>query len=217
MRRERSILRAAVTFVVAVAMVAGLVSAPALAEAVEEMSAVGECADEAVAATIEEDDTRELAQLDGWAEEDSSATIEGAEADGLPIEESDVLPNSAENETDSGDECDGSEMHELVTQSATVADPRVAADSSKESGQVATWDCVWLGSYPQSEIADEATASALDAAGGWSASGDLVYGGAKYRRIRKSNMADTHSQFRTTATSKKQKTVCNACRRTVRS
>lgn len=70
---------------------------------------------------------------------------------------------------------------------ASVADPRVVADSSMTSGQVTTWDCVWLGSYPQTFVDDVATVAALDAATGWDADGDLVYDGAAYRRLQKSD------------------------------
>ena len=37
-----------------------------------------------------------------------------------------------------------------------VSNPRVVADSSMASGQRATWDCVWFGSYPQEVVTDAA-------------------------------------------------------------
>ena len=69
----------------------------------------------------------------------------------------------------------------------SVADPRVVQDSSMTSGQVTTWDCVWLGSYPQTYVDDAATVAELDAASGWDAEGDLAYGGATYRRLQESS------------------------------
>ena len=71
----------------------------------------------------------------------------------------------------------------------SVADPRVVADSSMEAGQVTTWDCVWLGSYPQTYVDDAAKIAALDAATGWDADGDLVYDGQTYRRLQESDAA----------------------------
>lgn len=67
--------------------------------------------------------------------------------------------------------------------SVKVADVRLVTDDSMEAGQVATWDCVWLGSYPQSEVSvdDPAYASLEDAA--WDAHGDATVQGTRYRRI----------------------------------
>lgn len=75
-----------------------------------------------------------------------------------------------------------------------VADPRVVADGSMTSGQLTTWDCVWLGSYPQTYVDDAALVAKLDAATGWvtkrdTATGwdadDLVLNGVTYRRLAK--------------------------------
>lgn len=79
----------------------------------------------------------------------------------------------------------------------SVADPRVVQDSSMTSGQVTTWDCVWLGSYPQTYVDDAATVAELDAASGWDAEGDLTYGGATYRRLQESDAtcSSTSSEY----------------------
>lgn len=37
-----------------------------------------------------------------------------------------------------------------------LSNPRIASDSSTEEGQKTTYDCVWFGSYPQSEITESA-------------------------------------------------------------
>ena len=84
-------------------------------------------------------------------------------------------------------------MTGLNPSSAAYADPRVVADSSMDAGQRVTWDCVWLGSYPQTVVTDAATVAALDAATGWSSSGDLAYGGATYRRLGQSDT--THDYY----------------------
>ena len=39
-----------------------------------------------------------------------------------------------------------------AAESVTLQNPRIATDSSVESGQKVTWDCVWFGSYPQAEV-----------------------------------------------------------------
>ena len=71
----------------------------------------------------------------------------------------------------------------LATQSASVSNPRVVADSSMECTQLSTWDCVWFGSYPQTEAVPSDPAYASLQSASWDASGDATVGGAKYRRI----------------------------------
>ncbi|MDO4977504.1 MAG: DUF6273 domain-containing protein [Eubacteriales bacterium] len=93
-------------------------------------------------------------------------------------------------------------------EAATLNNPRIVADSSMEAGQRVTWDCIWFGSYPQREvvanpeqsgvygkscsstddyIVDAALYSALSNATGWNSNGDLTFGNAKYRRMKKSD------------------------------
>lgn len=39
-----------------------------------------------------------------------------------------------------------------VQQSVALGNPQIVADSSMTAGQKVTWDCVFFGSYPQSEV-----------------------------------------------------------------
>ena len=39
-----------------------------------------------------------------------------------------------------------------VQAATTLNNPRIVADSSMKAGQKVTWDCVWFGAYPQSEV-----------------------------------------------------------------
>lgn len=79
----------------------------------------------------------------------------------------------------------------LQAQSVSVSNPRIRADASMRSGQVTTWDCVWFGSYPQTEVAPgDAVYASLQSAS-WDADGDAVVGGARYRRISKSDATDS--------------------------
>ena len=82
--------------------------------------------------------------------------------------------------------------------------PRIESDSSTDVGQKVTWDCIWFGAYPQTEIVDtpetsgvqgkgwekktdyEVNASlynSLKSATGWDNNGDITLRGVKYRRI----------------------------------
>ena len=93
----------------------------------------------------------------------------------------------------------------------TLKDPRVVEDSSMEAGQKVTWDCVWFGSYPQSEVVCEndseaiANLEAMDKDFGveyikvsqntwnsivnasYDSNGDANVGKTKYRRIKKTD------------------------------
>ena len=89
----------------------------------------------------------------------------------------------------------------------TLSNPRIVKDSSMEAGQKVTWDCVYFGSYPQTEVvesgSEEETAlkemntdyvtkyqsvssnafAAIENAS-YDANGDATVGGTKYRRIK---------------------------------
>lgn len=163
--------RAWLAALVALAMAVAGMPAPALAEAVGE-------AQVAVEATADDEATVDVEP--GAADGDEPVVPDATED---PAEEG-IVAGAAGEET--GVESAG-EAGALDVQSVSVADPRVVADSSMTAGQRVTWDCVWLGSYPQSFVTDAATVAALDAATGWSASGDLAYGGATYRRLREAD------------------------------
>ena len=55
-----------------------------------------------------------------------------------------------------------------------------------EAGQKVTWDCVYFGSYPQSEITskDGSIYNALKNATGWDENNDITIGRTKYRRLK---------------------------------
>lgn len=65
--------------------------------------------------------------------------------------------------------------------SVTLKDPVVSGDTT-------TWDCIWFGSYPQTEILPgNSTYTSLQNASGWDANEELTLNGVKYRRIKKSH------------------------------
>ncbi len=54
------------------------------------------------------------------------------------------------------------------------------------SGDVSTWDCIWFGSYPQTEILPgNSTYTSLQNASGWDANDEITLNGVKYRRMQK--------------------------------
>ncbi len=68
----------------------------------------------------------------------------------------------------------------------TITNPRIVKDDSMQAGQKVTWDCIWFGSYPQSEItSSDSLYNTLQNAAGWDANGDITLEDSKYRRIKK--------------------------------
>lgn len=55
----------------------------------------------------------------------------------------------------------------------------------KYSGQKVTWDCVWFGSYPQSEAtSDDSTYNELVSSDAWDDNNEATINGTKYRRMK---------------------------------
>lgn len=73
-----------------------------------------------------------------------------------------------------------------VQAAATLQNPRIVKDSSMDAGQRVTWDCVWFGSYPQSEVTekDGDIYNTLKNATGWDSNNDIMIGNTKYRRLK---------------------------------
>ena len=103
-------------------------------------------------------------------------------------------------------------MVDRAEAATTLKNPRIVEDSSMEAGQKVTWDCVWFGSYPQSEVVcetdTERTSDLTDSTSdnryitvsntqwdritgaAYDSYGDTVVDGVKYKRL---NKADTNS------------------------
>lgn len=71
-----------------------------------------------------------------------------------------------------------------VQAATTLNNPRIVADWSMESGKKVTWDCVWFGAYPQSEVTSGDIYNKLKNAKGWDGNNDIVINGNKYRRLK---------------------------------
>ena len=73
-----------------------------------------------------------------------------------------------------------------VNAAENIRNPRIVKDSSMDAGQKVTWDCVYFGSYPQSEVTskDGSIYNALKNATDWDENNDITIGGTKYRRLR---------------------------------
>lgn len=73
-----------------------------------------------------------------------------------------------------------------VNAAENISNPRIVKDSSMDAGQKVTWDCVYFGSYPQSEITskDGSIYNTLKNATGWDENNDIMIGRTKYRRLK---------------------------------
>ena len=105
-------------------------------------------------------------------------------------------------------------VKENAEAAVTLQNPRIEADSSMEAGQKVTYDCIWFGSYPQTEIVDQPSTcgvynksfaqssdyeensslyASLKNASGWDSKGDVIISGTKYRRIKSSDAVSAMS------------------------
>ena len=200
--------RGVLSLVLALALVAGLVPVQALAEAldgedavdVEEVELGADGTDAGIDAIMEiasesEEPSDAVDEIDQVEEDDIEAALE--EGPAAVVDEAaacDELRRTTE-EDDIGAALgvghvaveEEGEGPVLEVQSVSVRDPLVVADPSMEAEQRTTWDCVWFGSYPQTEVTpeDAAYASLQDAT--YDSRGDATVGGDKYRRISKSD------------------------------
>lgn len=95
-------------------------------------------------------------------------------------------------DTDAGQEKDGNGQ-ERKDQEAELSEKTEQKMSSRASAfglsdpdtgsNIKTWDCVWFGSYPQSEVtSSDSIYSTLQSAGGWDSKNEISMDGNRYRR-----------------------------------
>lgn len=72
-----------------------------------------------------------------------------------------------------------------VKAATTLKNPITIPDDGLEAGQRTTWNCIWFGSYPQSEVtkADGTIYNTLENKFNWDDNGDGYVGKNKYRRV----------------------------------
>ena len=79
------------------------------------------------------------------------------------------------------------EIPEQQKQQYILRNPKVEDDSSTESGKKVTWDCLWFGSYPQSQITaeDGEIYTILTNIDNWNKNGDVIIENTKYHKTEK--------------------------------
>ena len=108
-------------------------------------------------------------------------------------------------------------MAEKAEAATTLKNPRIVEDSSMDAEQKVTWDCVWFGNYPQSEVVCETDSDAIASLeemntdfgveyskvsesiwnsivnASYDGNGDAKVGSTKYRRIKASDATYANS------------------------
>ena len=82
----------------------------------------------------------------------------------------------------------GFPLNGLISENIVEAAGIKLANPYTKDGKV-YWDCVWFGSYPQSDVTAENSPEEyqkLITAAGWDAKGDITLDGVKYRRLKSS-------------------------------
>ena len=88
----------------------------------------------------------------------------------------------------------GRQGENMKSSTSELHAPRIEADSSMEAGQKVTWDCVWFGSYPQSEVtSSDPVYSTLQNAEGWDSNNDITISGNRYRRMKEGDATYSYS------------------------
>ena len=74
-------------------------------------------------------------------------------------------------------------QQEVKKQQYVLHNPKVEDGSSTESGKKVTWDCLWFGSYPQSEVKyEEEIYTTLVNTDNWDKKGDVIIDKTKYHK-----------------------------------
>ena len=103
-------------------------------------------------------------------------------------EETSVPENKeSEVEIETSSEIKVTEIAEQQKSQYILRNPKVEDDSSTESGKKVTWDCLWFGSYPQSQITaeDGEIYTILTNIDNWNKNGDVIIENTKYHKTEK--------------------------------
>ena len=103
-------------------------------------------------------------------------------------EETSVPENKeSEVEIETGSEIKVTEIAEQQKSQYILRNPKVEDDSSTESGKKVTWNCLWFGSYPQSQITaeDGEIYTILTNIDNWNKNGDVIIENTKYHKTEK--------------------------------
>ena len=103
-------------------------------------------------------------------------------------EETSVSENKeSEIKIETGSEIKVTEIAEQQKSQYILHNPKVEDDSSTESGKKVTWNCLWFGSYPQSQLTaeDGEIYTILTNIDNWNKNGDVIIENTKYHKTEK--------------------------------
>ena len=99
------------------------------------------------------------------------------------------VPENKESEVEieTSSEIKVTEIAEQQKSQYILRNPKVEDDSSTESGKKVTWNCLWFGSYPQSQITaeDGEIYTILTNIDNWNKNGDVIIENTKYHKTEK--------------------------------
>ena len=99
------------------------------------------------------------------------------------------VPENKESEVEieTSSEIKVTEISEQQKSQYILRNPKVEDDSSTESGKKVTWNCLWFGSYPQSQITaeDGEIYTILTNIDNWNKNGDVIIENTKYHKTEK--------------------------------
>ena len=99
--------------------------------------------------------------------------------------------------------------HAVKAAEHVLQNPKAVHDSSMDAGQRVTYDTIFFGSYPQTEVkSTDPVYSKLRTASGWNYCGDIVLDGAKYRRLKKSEVSGHNRRYSLEAEKYDRQTGC---------
>lgn len=84
--------------------------------------------------------------------------------------------------------------NELRDNMLSLRNPKVEKEQSMNSGQKVTYDCIWFGDFPQSEVTKSSKSeyNTLESAVGWNEDNTIIINGVKYCRMTKSDALYFH-------------------------
>lgn len=149
---------------------------------------------ETVIDTTEESNSTQLDEQSTEVEliDESSTAAESTDEQSAVTDSTDELGTETEQSTETVFQLQEDERvtEEGVDTIAAInlSDPRIVEDSSMKAAQRVTWDCIWFGSYPQSEITNsDSMYQKLQSATGWNQNNEITIDGNRYRRMKRSD------------------------------
>lgn len=116
--------------------------------------------------------------------QEKTESVELVESESLDIDSIAVESKISELDTNVEEEISAQEEDSITTMN--LNNPRIVQDPDMCPGDKVTWDCIWFGSYPQTEVVSpDPVYNILQNATDWDENNDITINGEHYRRMTK--------------------------------